>query len=333
MSESMNDPEASAHLAALRDKRDKRDRRFSLFGKIVFLLLLLAVAGFFLMVASVAGLVRHFSNEGLEAQSGPHLVLLKLEGPIYNSEPVLDILDRLREDRECKGVLLRVESPGGAVGASQEIFESLKALRARGIPLAVSFGNIAASGGYYVSLAGEKVFTNPGTLTGSIGVIFQFPEVEQLLGKVGVSLQTVKSGALKDVGNPARKPTPEELLYLQHVIDDTYAQFLADVSAARKIPEDSLRRLADGRVFTGRQAVEVGLVDTLGGLDAAKAWLIARAKVDKKTAWVVEPKPRSPLENFLSPESRSGVNGMDALNGWIAGLRNRLNPGTFFLWP
>jgi protease-4 len=309
---------------------NRTEKRFSLFGKTVLVLILLVGILFFLMVASIAGMVGRI-GDGIEGTtSGPHLVMLKVEGPIYNSEPLLEILQRLREDKECKGVLLRVESPGGAVGSSQEIFQSLKALRAQGIPLAVSFGNIAASGGYYISLAGEKIFANPGTLTGSIGVIFQFPEVEKLLEKAGVSLQTVKSGALKDVGNPARKATPEEIQYLQHVIDDTYAQFLADVSAARGISEDTLKTLADGRVFTGRQAYAAGLVDTLGGLDAARAWLIARAEVPQDIRWTVEPKPRSRLEEFLAPEAASALPG---LNQWISGLRNRLNPGTFFLWP
>jgi protease-4 len=308
----------------------RREKRFSLFGKTVLVLILLGGIFFFLMVASIAGMIGRIGDGIDDRTSGPHLVLLKVEGPIYNSEPVLEILHRLREDKECKGVLLRVESPGGAVGSSQEIFQSLQALRARGIPLAVSFGNIAASGGYYISLAGEKIFANPGTLTGSIGVIFQFPEVEKLLEKAGVSLQTVKSGALKDVGNPARKATPEEILYLQHVIDDTYAQFLADVSAARGIPEDTLKVLADGRVFTGRQAYAAGLVDTLGGLDAARGWLIARADVPQDIRWTIEPKPRSRLDEILSPEAASALPG---LNQWISGLRNRLNPGTFFLWP
>src|SRR5690606_19018610 len=128
---------------------------------------------------------------------------------------------------------------GGAVGSSQEIHASLNALKAQGIPVVVSLGNVAASGGYYVALAGEKIFANPGTVTGSIGVIFQFPEVERLLDKAGVSLQTVKSGALKDIGNPARKATPEEMAYLQTLIDDTYDQFLTDVSVARGLAPDS----------------------------------------------------------------------------------------------
>jgi protease-4 len=240
---------------------------------------------------------------------------------------MLTILERLRKDDKCRGVLLRVESPGGAVGSSQEIYASLKALRAQGIPLAVSFGNIAASGGYYVALAGERIFANPGSLTGSIGVIFQFPEIEKLMEKAGVSLQTVKSGALKDVGNPARKATPEEMRYLQNVIDDTYDQFLGDVAVARGIDPDSLRHLADGRVYTGRQALAAGLVDTLGGLDEARAWLIARAGVPVNITWTREPRPRSRFEEFMSPEAGGG------LGNWLIGMRNRLNPGTFFLWP
>jgi protease-4 len=140
-------------------------------------------------------------------------------------------------------------------------------------------------------------------------------------------MQTVKSGALKDVGNPARKATPAELVYLQTVIDDTYDQFLGDVSEARGIHPDSLRARADGRIFTGRQALAAGLVDTLGGLDEAKAWLTTRAEVADDIRWTREPRPRSRLEEILYPEAGDGLSGL------LSGLRNRLNPGTFFLWP
>jgi protease-4 len=294
------------------------------FGRTVLLLLIVGGIFFFVMIASIAGMIGRI---GQPAQTGPYLVQLDVNGPIYESETMLGILRELREDKECKGVLLRVESPGGAVGSSQEILAGLNALKAQGVPVVVSLGNVAASGGYYVALAGEKIFANPGTVTGSIGVIFQFPEVEKLMEKAGVSLQTVKSGALKDVGNPARKATAEELQYLQTVIDDTYEQFLGDVSAARDIPVDSLRRNADGRIFTGRQALGVGLVDTLGGLDDAKAWLIARAKVAQDIRWTREPRPRSRLDELLYPEAGSGLAGL------ITGFRNRFNPGTFFMWP
>jgi protease-4 len=304
--------------------RRSRGGPFGWFGRTVAILLILGGIFFFLMVASIAGMVGRL---GQPTQTGPYLVQLDVNGPIYESETLLGILADLREDKECKGVLLRVEYPGGAVGSSQEIYASLNALKEQGIPLVVSLGNVAASGGYYVALAGEKIFANPGTVTGSIGVIFQFPEVEKLMEKAGVSLQTVKSGALKDVGNPARKATPEELQYLQTVIDDTYDQFLGDVSTARGIAVDSLRAQADGRIFTGRQALAVGLVDTLGGLDEAKAWVIARADVPTDTRWTREPRPRSRLDELLYPEAGSGLAGL------LTGFRNRFNPGTFFLWP
>ncbi len=294
------------------------------FGRAVLILLILGGIFFFLMVASVAGMLSRFS---VPVPTGPYLLQLDVTGPIYESESILSILRKVREDDDCKGVLLRVESPGGAVGSSQEIHASLNALRESGTPLVASLGNVAASGGYYVALAGEKIFANPGTVTGSIGVIFQFPEVERLLDKAGVSLQTVKSGDLKDIGNPARKATPAEMTYLQTVIDDTYEQFLADVSAGRGIPADSLRAHADGRIFTGRQALAAGLVDTLGGLDDARAWLIARAEVDDDIRWSREPRPRSRLDELLYPEAGEGLAGL------LNGLRRRMNPGTFFLWP
>ena len=312
------------------DREEAREypvRRVSGFTKVLVVLLILAAITFFGMVAAVAGLIGRMAESESDK---PHLVLLKLEGPIFDSEPYLTLMGEIGRDKNCRGVLLRVESPGGAVGSSQEIYGALKRLRAKGIPVVVSFGNVAASGGYYAGLAGEKIFANPGTLTGSIGVIFQFPEIEKLLEKTGVSLQTVKSGALKDVGSPARKPTADELLYLQNVIDDTYAQFLEDVAANRGMNVDSLKPFADGRVFTGRQALRAGLVDTLGGLDDARAWLIARAEVDEEIPWIQEPKPKSRLEKFIYPEARSGMAGLTEL---VTSARQRFSPGAFFLWP
>lgn len=304
-----------------------RRSRISTFTKVVIVLVLVSAIAFFGMVASVAGLIGQVSESDKEK---PHLVMLNLEGPIFDSEPYLTLLSEISRDENCRGVLLRVESPGGAVASSQEIFGALKRLKSKGIPLVVSFGNIAASGGYYAGLAGEMIFANPGTLTGSIGVIFQFPEIEKLLEKTGVSLQTVKSGALKDVGSPARKPTADEILYLQNVIDDTYAQFLEDVAKSRGIHLDSLRPYADGRIFTGRQALRAGLVDTLGGLDDARDYLIAKTGMDPKVPWILEPKPKSRLEKFMDPEARSGLAGLTDL---IASAKQRVSPGAFFMWP
>jgi protease-4 len=301
--------------------------RLSGFMKFLIVLVLITALAFFGMVAAVAGLIGRVAESDADK---PHLVLLRLEGPIFDSEPYLTLMSEIARDENCRGVLLRVESPGGAVGSSQEIYGALQRLREGGKPLVVSFGNIAASGGYYAGLAGEKIFANPGTLTGSIGVIFQFPEIEKLMEKAGVSLQTVKSGAFKDAGNFTRKPTGDELRYFQNVIDDTYAQFLGDVAESRGLHPDSLRPFADGRVFTGRQALRAGLIDTLGGLDDARAYLAARAGVEEDIPWVVVPRPRSRLEKFIDPEARSGVAGLSDL---IASARDRLAPGVFFMWP
>lgn len=298
-------------------------RRLSGFAKTLIVLLLVAGIAFFAMVAGIVGLIARTSEESEK----PHLVLLKIEGPIFDSEPWLSLIDRIADDETCRGVLVRIESPGGAVASSQELYHALKRLREKDMPVVVSLGNIAASGGYYAALAGEKIFSNPGTLTGSIGVIFQFPEVGELLDKAGISLQTVKSGALKDVGNPARKATAGELAYLQHVIDDTYAQFVEDVAASRGLALDTLRPLADGRVFTGRQALAAGLVDTLGGLNEAKDYLVARSASAEDVPWTIEPRPRSRVERLLDPEAKS------ELSELVSGVRERFSPGAFFLWP
>jgi protease-4 len=309
------------------ESREYSGGRLSGFMKFLIVLALVTILAFIGMVTTIAGLIGRVAASDADK---PHLVLLRLEGPIFDSEPHLTLMAEIARDENCRGVLLRVESPGGAVGSSQEIYGALKRLRENGMPLVVSFGNIAASGGYYAGLAGEKIFANPGTLTGSIGVIFQFPEIEKLMDKAGVSLQTVKSGALKDAGNFSRKATADELRYFQNVIDDTYAQFLGDVAANRGIDPDSLRPFADGRVFTGRQALRAGLIDTLGGLDDARAYLIARTGVKEDIPWVVVPRPKSRLEKFIDPEARSGVGGLSDL---IASARDRLAPGAFFLWP
>jgi len=301
----------------------------SRFTKVLILMFIVAAIVFFSMIKSIAVMVSHLSDEA-SGEKRDHLTVLRIEGPIFDATSTLAILGRIEKDKHCRGILLRIDSPGGAVGASQEIFSALKRLRALGLPVVVSYGNIAASGGYYISLAGEKIFSNPGTLTGSIGVIMQFPEAEKLLDKIGVSLQTVKSGALKDVGSPARKPTPAELQYLQGVINDTYAQFLDDVVANRPISMDSLKPIADGRVLTGRQALKKGLVDTLGGFDDAKRYLITRTKMTDDIPWTQEPKPKSRMEKILDPESESESS---TLLHWVAGVKQELTPGAFFIWP
>ena len=193
----------------------------------------------------------------------------------------------------------------------------------------VSQGNLAASGGYYVSLAGDRIFANPGTLTGSIGVILQFPEAEKLMDKLGVKMNTVKSGSLKDVGNFARPPTPEEIKYLQSVIDNTYGQFIDDILANRKIAKAELLKIADGRIMTGKQARDYGLVDTLGGYREAEAYLAGLAKLEGEPVVVQEPPTKTWFENMMDTQSSSDLGSLArAAQDWLPSVRQ----GTFFLW-
>ena len=298
-------------------------------GKALLFLGLLVVLAFFASVGSFFQMIRQFSQQSGEVESKAHITVLNVMGPIMSAEEYLASIKRIGEDKQCKGVLVRIESPGGAVGASQEIFEALLKLRKKGMPVIVSQANIAASGGYYISLAGEKIFANPGTLTGSIGVIFQFPEAERLLEKVGVSLQTVKSGALKDVGNPGRKPTAIELKYLQSVIDDTFDQFVDDVVANRPITREKLLPVADGRVITGRQAKNLGLVDTLGGFDDAKAFLAKKAGLGADYPTRQEPKQKKWYETLVEESQSQSISGIKQLAlEWLPALR----PGLYFLY-
>lgn len=302
----------------------------SRFAKIMAALAVVAVISVFLFLGAVAGMVGQFAESGPGfKERRPHITVLKVEGPIMGSQAYMESIQRIAEDKACKGILLRVDSPGGAVGSSQEIFSALKELKARGIPIVVSQGNVAASGGYYVSLAGDRIFANAGTLTGSIGVILQFPEAEKLMEKVGVKVNTVKSGALKDVGNFSRPPRPEEIRYLQSVIDDTYGQFIDDIMANRKIEKAELLKIADGRVMTGRQAKETGLVDTLGGFLEAQRYLTGLAKLEGEPVIVTEPPDRSWVENMLESQASAAAGPLAELaREWLPGVRQ----GTFYLW-
>jgi protease-4 len=185
---------------------------------------------------------------------------------------VIEQLKRYREDDSVKAIVLRLDTPGGTVVAAQEIHGELLRLRkGSGKKVVVSMGDLAASGGYYVACAADRVFASPGTLTGSIGVIMQFPNYQGLLGKIGLGANTIKSGEFKDIGNGARDMTDRDRRLLQDLVDDVYGQFVEAVAAGREMSPDRVRPLADGRIFSGRQAKDLGLVDELGDLDAAIA--------------------------------------------------------------
>ncbi len=212
------------------------------------------------------------SPDALSGTKDAHTVaVLELVGPIMDTKEVVAELHKYAFDKDVAGLVLRIDSPGGAVGPSQEVYEAVKKLREQK-PIVVSMGSVAASGGLYAAMGATKVFANAGTLTGSIGVIMQFPNFEKIANTVGLQMVTIKSGKLKDVGNPFRQMTEEESEFLQATINSAQEQFVAAVAEGRGLDPAKVREFADGRVLTGLRAKELGLVDEIGGLhDASRA--------------------------------------------------------------
>ncbi|HUH66352.1 MAG TPA: signal peptide peptidase SppA [Syntrophales bacterium] len=196
--------------------------------------------------------------------------VVKVEGFIGDTREVVEQLNQFGKDDTIKAVILRIDSPGGGVASSQEIYSAVVDLKKKKKVVA-SMGSVAASGGYMVACATDKIVANPGTLTGSISAVMHFANAEELLKKIGLKASVVKSGKFKDIGSPVREMTAEEKALLQELVDDIYDQFLDMVAHDRNIPKDNLRKIADGRIFTGRQAQKLGLVDYLGDMGYAVA--------------------------------------------------------------
>jgi protease-4 len=238
------------------------------------------------------------SDEEYSSGSGGTIAIVELKEPILSSESTVRQLKRYREDRSVKAIVFRVESPGGGVSASQEIYEEVKKTRESGKPIIVSMGSVAASGGYYVSCGATRIVANPGTLTGSIGVISQFLHMNQLMDKIGVSASTIKSGKFKDTGSPFRPLTDDDKKYFQETIDDVYHQFLGVVETERHLTHEQALAVADGRVFSGKKAYELHLVDTLGTYEDAIAIAADVAGISGEPRLVKE-KKKERFSDFL----------------------------------
>lgn len=195
--------------------------------------------------------------------------VVELNYPIYSSTDIVRQFKKFAKDESIKSILLRIDSPGGGVAASQEIYEIIKKTRDDGKPVIVSFGSIAASGGYLAACGSSMIVSNPGSITGSIGVIANFISWKELTDKIGIEDNTIKSGELKDAGNPFRDMNEIDKEYFQDIVNNSFEQFFKVVKEERKIPEEKLRDIANGRVFTGEQALKLGLVDKLGTLEDA----------------------------------------------------------------
>jgi protease-4 len=239
-------------------------------GFFFFFIIGLSAAGGGQASTSVPAVPIHISGP----LTGPAVAIVEVSGPMMSgrasefstsavaaADDVVDVIRWTAQDPDVEAILLVVNSPGGSVVASDVIYHELKNVQ---MPVVVLFGELAASGGYYISMAGDYIIANPNSLTGSIGVISTFPNAEEFLDKVGVEMNVVISGEAKDFGSMYREMTPEEQAYWQALIDETYASFVQIVAEGRNLSEEEVRALADGRVYTGRKALELGMVDALG---------------------------------------------------------------------
>jgi protease IV len=240
------------------------DRRPGLFG------LLLVIAAVILVVGIMAAFGIGGGSDGASGlfTSSHRFGLVHIDGAIVDAEDTVDFIHRLREDHSVKGVILRINSPGGAFGPSQELYMAIKRLAAVK-PVVASFSAVAASGGYYAACPATKIIANPGTITGSIGVLTQFANVQDLLEKVGVHFESLTTGKLKDAGTPFKPLSPEQRTYLEGLIADLNKQFSGAVASERHLTPQAVAAIADGRAMTGIRAKELGLVDALGGQEEA----------------------------------------------------------------
>lgn len=199
--------------------------------------------------------------------SDSEIALVHISGMLMDSSGIIRQLSKYRRDPKIKGIIVRIDSPGGSVGPSQEIYDEIHKIKEAKKIVYASLGSVAASGGYYIACAADYVLANPGTLTGSIGAIMAFNNVEELAKKIGVAPAVIKSGAFKDSGSPLRPLEPKERKLLQNVVDDVHQQFVQAVSSSRNLSEEEVKVFADGRIMTGKQALEFKLIDEFGGLE------------------------------------------------------------------
>lgn len=247
-------------------KKDNSGRWFWGIFLSLFLLVMIIVAISFFAFASA---IKRDGGEFVSGGSGDKIAIVEINDVIVSSEKTVEQIKRFREDKSIKAIILRVNTPGGGVAASQEIYEEVKKTRDSGKIIVVSMGSIAASGGYYIAVGSSLIIANPGTLTGSIGVIAQFISIKDLAEKLGINQTTIKSGNLKDAGNPFRQMNDTDKAYFQDVVDNSFGQFLDVVAKERKMDKQTLLQYANGRVFTGLQAKEYGLIDSLGTFEDA----------------------------------------------------------------
>jgi protease IV len=267
---------------------------------IILLVCLGVLSAFFLYGIGVfADSKRSFNLQG-------SIGIVPIEGIITDSRDIVDQIDKFADDKSIRAVVLRINSPGGGVAPSQEIYQAVLELKKKK-KVVVSMSSVAASGGYLIALAADRILANPGTITGSISAVMHHASIEELMKKIGISSSVIKSGKFKDIGSPTRKMTQEEKSLIQGIVDDIYDQFVQLIAQNRKIPLQNIFELADGRIFTGRQAKKLGLVDDLGGFRDAVMLAGRLAGMEGKPEIVYGTKKRNSILDYLSGNVISGL--------------------------
>ncbi|MDA3792989.1 MAG: signal peptide peptidase SppA [Elusimicrobia bacterium] len=251
-------------------------------GILILLLLITSIISAVLLSLKQSVKQTSISIDNITGTRKNYIGVVDINGPIYSSSQsggfgmrygvsnILQILREFKDKSSIKGVIIRINSPGGTVGAVQEIAEEIKRVKAAGKPVVASVADISASGGYYIASVCDKIIVNPGSIVGSIGVIFTTAELSELFNKVGINMEVIKSGPYKDVGSAHRPLKEEEKKFLQEVVDDTYNQFITEVSEGRGMDIEKVKELAKGQIYSGRQAKTLNLVDELGDIMVAK---------------------------------------------------------------
>jgi len=264
-----------------------------------------------ILIGIIALIVIFYIISVLRYESQPKVGLIRIDGTITDYLDTVSIISQATKNESIKAVVIDIDSPGGAVGASQEIYRAIEKLREKK-PVVVSMGNVAASGGYYISAPANVIYANPGTITGSIGVIIQHVDVSEILNKFGVKVNTIKSGANKDILYPTKPLLPEQKALLEKTVMGVYDQFLDAIVRYRPIKKDVLKSYADGRVFSGNEAKALGLVDKIGNIQDAISEAKKLGKLEED-APVIELKPKKPLldelmnSKFGMEKVRSGI--------------------------
>jgi len=289
-------------------------------GRVALVAVGVGVGILVLFLGTVWVLMAALGEDGLST-GGAKVAVVEIEGIIVDGTAAVRELREHADNPSIKAVVLRVNSPGGVVAPTQEIFAAIQRARKAGKPVVATLGAVAASGGYYVATAADRIYANPGTLTGSIGVVMQMANIEGLLKKVGVEYVVVKAGSYKDVGNFARTMRPEERKMLQALLDDVYSQFVDAVVEGRGLERSEVLAFAEGRIYSGQQALALKMVDEMGGFEDAVEAAGKLANISGRPK-LVYPRKRFSFKDLL--QNRLGLPGAGPLLPALSGIRTPL---------